>query len=87
LQTSADSLSHWYYPASPHRRFWNWVEYIFFLYNAIVGIIASIFRILLSVGVNLLLLFRLDTVILMKGWEFLDVGMSNSSHISTSLTM
>jgi len=67
-------LSHWYYPASPHRRFWNWVEYIFFFYNAIVGIVASIFRILLSIGVNLLLLFRLDTVIFMKGWEFLDAG-------------
>ena len=62
--------------ASPHRRFWNWLEYIFFFYNAIVGFATSIVRILLSIGVNLLLLFRLDTVILMKGWEFLDPGMS-----------
>jgi len=48
IADNEDSLSHWYYPASPHRRFWNWVEYIFFFYDAIIGIVASIFRILPS---------------------------------------
>ena len=59
-----------------YRRLWNWFEYIFFFYNAIVGIVASIFRVVLSVTINLLLLFRLDAVIFMKGFEFMDAGMS-----------
>ena len=65
-----------------YRRLWNWFEYIFFFYNAIVGIVASILRVFLSVTVNLLLLFRLDAVIFMKGFEFMDSGMS---HILASI--
>ena len=63
-----------------YRRLWNWFEYIFFFYNAIVGIVASIFRVVLSVTINLLLLFRLDAVIFMKGFEFMDAGMCCMFH-------
>ena len=67
--------------SSPCRRLWNWFEYIFFFYNALVGIVASIFWVFLSVTINLLLLFRLDTVIFMKGFEFMDSGMCCMFHI------
>jgi len=64
------------YAISPFRRLWNWFEYVFFFYNTIVGLFAAIFRVIVSAAFSLLLLFRLDTVILMKGFEFGDTGMS-----------
>ena len=63
------------YLLSQCRRLWNWFEYILFFYNTIVGFVAAIFRVLISALFGLLLLFRLDTVILMKGFEFGDTGM------------
>ena len=44
------------------------------LYNALIGIVAALVRVLVSAGFGLLLLFRLDKVVLMKGLEFADFG-------------
>lgn len=44
------------------------------LYNWFAGFIGAIFRVLLSAGISLLLLFRLDKFVLTTGYEFLDFG-------------
>ena len=69
--------------ASPCRHLWNWFRYIFFFYNAIVGIVASIVRIFLSVTISLLLLFRLDAVIFMKGFESMNIIVSRWAQVLT----
>ena len=66
-------MQYWYFLLL-HRRLWNWFEYVFFFYNTIVGFFAAILRIMVAALFSLLLLFRLDTVILMKGFEFGDTG-------------
>lgn len=45
-----------------------------FLYNAIVGFVGAIIRVLLSLGYGTLLLFRLDQNIMMEGFQFADEG-------------
>ena len=58
----------------PSRNAFNWVSYFFFLYNAIVGFLGAIVRALLAMLFGILLLFRLDTNIMMRGLQFADLG-------------
>ena len=58
-----------------YRRLFNWFSYILFLYNGFIGIIGGILRILITTGISLLLLFRLDAVTLPRGFDFFDIGM------------
>ena len=58
----------------PSRNAFNWVSYFFLLYNAIVGFLGAILRVLLAMLFGILLLFRLDTNIMMKGFQFADLG-------------
>lgn len=57
-----------------YRRLFNWFAFILFLYNGFAGFVAAIVRVFLSAAVSLLLLFRLDSVVMPKGFEFLDFG-------------
>ena len=59
-----------------HSRLFNWLAYILFFYNGIAGFISAILRTLMSSLFSLLLLFRLDQVVLLKGFEQFDFGMS-----------
>ena len=63
---------YWY---TQYRRLFNWFSYILFLYNGFIGIIGGILRILITTGISLLLLFRLDAVTLPRGFDFFDIGM------------
>ncbi len=44
------------------------------VYNWFAGFIGAILRLLLSAGISLLLVFRLDLFVLTTGYEFLDFG-------------
>lgn len=57
------------------RRLFNWFAYILFFYNGIAGFVSAILRTLMSVVFSLLLLFRLDQVVLIRGFEQFDFGM------------
>ena len=57
------------------RNGFNWFSYFVFLYNAIVGFVGAIIRVLLSLVYGTLLLFRLDQNIMMEGFQFADRGM------------
>ena len=56
------------------RRLFQWFLYTLFIYNAVLGVVVAIARLLLSALFGLLLLIRLDRVVLMKGFEFWDLG-------------
>ena len=43
-----------------HRRIFQWLSYTLFFYNALLGLLAAIFRVLISTCINLLLMIRLD---------------------------
>ena len=58
------------------RRLFNWFLYMLFFYNALIGIVTALVRVAIAAGIGMLLLFRLDKVILMKGFEFADFGES-----------
>jgi hypothetical protein len=60
--------------AITNRNGFNWFSYFVFLYNAIVGFVAAIIRVLLSLLFGTLLLFRLDQNIMMDGFKFADWG-------------
>jgi hypothetical protein len=60
--------------AVTNRNGFNWFSYFVFLYNAIVGFVAAIIRVLLSLLFGTLLLFRLDQNIMMDGFKFADWG-------------
>ncbi len=49
-------------------------SYIFIFQNTVVGITSAFIRILYTMLFGLLLLFRLDRVVLMKGFERFDKG-------------
>ncbi|XP_064406724.1 stimulated by retinoic acid gene 6 protein-like isoform X2 [Halichondria panicea] len=58
--------------AIKNRRLFNWFAYILFFYNGIAGFVSAILRTLMSVVFSLLLLFRLDQVVLIRGFEQFD---------------
>ncbi len=57
-----------------NRRVFHWVSYFLFIYDAISGLLTAIFRALMTQVLSLLLMIRLDRIVLMKGFEFCDVG-------------
>ena len=57
-----------------YRRLFNWLAYILLLYNCFVGLLNAVARIALSFVISVLLIIRLDRVVLMRGFEFLDFG-------------
>ena len=56
------------------RRLFNWFAFILFFYNGIAGLVGAILRALMASLFGLLLLFRLDRIVLMKGFEAYDFG-------------
>ena len=56
------------------RRLFHWFSYTLFVYNAILGLLMAVVRLLLSALFSLLLLIRMDRVVLMKGFEAWDFG-------------
>ena len=66
----------------------NWFAYFFFVFYSIVGFVGAILRLLLSLLLGTLLLFRLDQNIMMAGFQFADWGRTTiciytMSHIYT----
>ncbi len=57
-----------------YRGLFNWFSYLFFFYNGFAGFFGAVMRALVASGFSLLLLFRLDTVVLMRGFERFDYG-------------
>jgi hypothetical protein len=57
-----------------NRNVYNWFSYFFFIYTSIMGFVAAILRLLVSVLFGILLLFRLDRNVMMEGFEFADWG-------------
>ena len=45
-----------------------------FFYNGIAGVFGALLRVLMSSVFGLLLLFRVDRIVLMKGYEAYDFG-------------
>ena len=60
-----------------------WFTYFLFVYNAVVGLVSALLRVLISATLGLLLMLRLDRVILMKGFEIMDLGTQHCMAIST----
>ena len=56
------------------RRIFHWFSYTLFIYNAVLGLLMAVVRLLLSTLFSLLLLIRMDRVVLMKGFELWDLG-------------
>ena len=56
------------------RRLFYLFSYFVFFQNMVVGFVSSLLRIICSVLLGLVLFFRLDRVVLMKGFEALDQG-------------
>jgi len=48
--------------------------YFLFIYNAIIGGFSAVRRVLLSLVIGTFLISRMDYVVLMRGFEFLDYG-------------
>jgi len=61
----------YYFPCS---RLYNWFAFVLFFYNGIAGFVSAILRTIMSSLFSLILLFRLDQVILIKGFERFDIG-------------
>lgn len=57
-----------------YRRLFNWFSFLLFFYNGFAGFVNAILRTLLASLFTLLLLFRLDRVVLMRGFERFDFG-------------
>ena len=69
------------------RNGFNWFSYFVFFYNAIVGFVGAIIRVLLSLAYGTLLLFRLDQNIMMEGFQFADRGIwSSEQRINQCIT-
>lgn len=60
-------------------RFFNCFAFVMVIYNCFAGFIGAIIRVLLSAGISLLLVFRLDKFVLATGYEFMDFGMTTCS--------
>ncbi len=56
------------------RRLFNWFSFLLFFYNGFAGFVNAILRTLLASLFTILLLFRLDRVVLMRGFERFDFG-------------
>ena len=56
------------------RRLFYVFGYFLFFQNVVVGLVSSLLRIIFSVVLGLVLFFRLDRVVLMKGFEVMDQG-------------
>ena len=63
-----------------YRNGFNWFSYFVFLYNGVVGFVAAIIRVLLSLLFGTLLLFRLDQNIMMNGFKFADRGKKQANY-------
>ena len=61
------------------RNLFNWFSLMLFFYNGVTGFVTALQRILISTVLGLLLLFRLDRVVVAKGFDFLDIGMPISN--------
>ena len=61
-------------PLLLHRRLFYVFSYFLFFQNVVIGLMSSFLRIILSVVLGLVLFFRLDRVVLMKGFEVMDQG-------------
>ncbi|KAL5481956.1 hypothetical protein EMCRGX_G022232 [Ephydatia muelleri] len=57
-----------------NRRLFYLFSYFVFFQNVVIGLVFSFLRIIYSMVLGLLLFFRLDRVVLMKGFEALDQG-------------
>lgn len=64
------------------RRLFNWFAFILFFYNGIAGLVGAILRAFMSSFFGLLLLFRLDRIVLMKGFEAFDFGETVTSGLN-----
>ena len=56
------------------RRLFYLFSYFVFFQNVVIGLVFSFLRIIYSMVLGLVLFFRLDRVVLMKGFEALDQG-------------
>lgn len=56
------------------RRVFHWTTYVLFFYNVILGLTSALLRIVYSMTFGLVLMFRLDRVVLMRGFERFDAG-------------
>ena len=56
------------------RRLFYFFSYFVFFQNVVIGLVSSLLRIIYSMVLGLVLFFRLDRVVLMKGFEALDQG-------------
>eukprot|EP00731_Ephydatia_muelleri_P016567 Em0009g991a len=57
-----------------NRRLFYFFSYFVFFQNVVIGLVSSFLRIIYSMVLGLVLFFRLDRVVLMKGFEALDQG-------------
>lgn len=71
---SPDSIVTIFFLPFLFRRLFHWFSYVLVFQNAVVGITSAFIRIIYSILFGLLLLFRLDHVVLMKGFEKFDKG-------------
>ncbi|XP_064405984.1 stimulated by retinoic acid gene 6 protein-like [Halichondria panicea] len=60
--------------ALTNTRLFNWFSFLLFFYNGFAGFVNAILRTLLASLFTILLLFRLDRVVLMRGFERFDFG-------------
>ncbi|XP_064405980.1 stimulated by retinoic acid gene 6 protein-like isoform X2 [Halichondria panicea] len=60
--------------AIKNRGLFNWFSYLLFFYNGFAGFMGAVIRTLMASLFGLVLLFRLDTVVLMRGFETFDYG-------------
>ena len=65
------------------RRLFNWFAYLLFLYNGFAGFVSAILRMIITAVISLLLLFRLDTTILPRGFEVFDSGTNKVTYSVT----
>eukprot|EP00731_Ephydatia_muelleri_P016569 Em0009g993a len=57
-----------------NRRLFYFFSYFVFFQNVVIGLVSSLLRIIYSMVLGLVLFFRLERVVLMKGFEALDQG-------------
>ena len=57
-----------------YRRLFHVFTFFLLFYFMLVGVFRAIARIIISAGLNLFYLPRLDTALTVKGWEWLDKG-------------
>ena len=61
-------------PVHCTRRLFHWFSYTLFVYNALLGLLAALLRVLITMLFTSALMVRLDRVVLMKGFESWDIG-------------